>query len=101
MRTKIWSMEDRVTAECECGCCEVQFTKQTYGDAVPFYNISIADSYYDHNPNSLIGRLRRAFGILFGKPVYFNDACLYPEDFDALLTALEELRDNDSKESAV
>ena len=96
MKTRIWSKDDRVSAECDCGCCELQFKKQSYTfehGIETSYDVSIVDSYYDHNPNSLFGRLRRAWGILIGKPVIFNDVYLIDDEFDALLVALQKLRD--------
>ena len=88
--------KDLVAAECDCGCCEVHFTKDTWDfkdGSETSYSIAVLSSYYDNNPNSLVGRLRRAWGILFGKPVYFNDALLNEDEFDALLIALQKLRD--------
>lgn len=84
--------DKRVTVGCSCGCCEVQFTKYVWEELGEVdYDIAIVDSRYDNNPNSILGRVRRALGILFGKPVAFNDACISEERFAKLLEELGEL----------
>ena len=59
--------------KCDCGCCMFVVEKSEWDDGEVNYNISIQDSRYDHNYNTLWGRIKRAFMILFGKPIYYND----------------------------
>ena len=82
-----------VRVQCDCGCSVLEFFKDIWDDGEVNYNVCVLDSRYDHNVNSLFGRLRRAAGVLFGKPVYFNDVLLMPDEFDKLLEDLRELRD--------
>lgn len=84
--------ERYVRVKCDCGCCVVEFLRTDWDNGETDYNIAVLDSRYDHNVNGPIGRLRRAFGILLGKRVYFNDALLSQGEFDALLKALADLR---------
>ena len=93
---RVRASEDRVTVDCDCGCCQVEFSKEVFGgepdDA--YYNISVLDAYYDHdNPNSIVGRIKRAAGVLFGKSVSFNDALITRDEFEELLKTLHETFD--------
>lgn len=82
----------RITVPCDCGCCDLVFEKSVWGDGSVSYDVSVEDSYYDSCPNSLPWRLRRALGILFGKPVPFNDVCIDREDrFASMLAKLGAL----------
>ena len=56
----------------------VEKTKWADGDIN--YNITIQDSRYDHNYNTVWGRIKRAAKVLFGKPVYFNDVYIEGEE---------------------
>jgi hypothetical protein len=56
----------------------VEKTKWADGDIS--YSITIQDSRYDHNYNTLWGRMKRAVKALFGKPVYFSDVHLEGEE---------------------
>ena len=87
-------MEKIVRVPCDCGCCLMEFTKDVWGEGEVTYDLSVLDSRYDHNINGIFGRLRRAAGILFGKPVYFNDVNMSEEKFDALLKELAQLRES-------
>ena len=49
------------------------------------YNFSMQDSDY-YNLNGIVGRIKRAFKALFGKPIHFND--IYIGD----LQKIEEFR---------
>jgi hypothetical protein len=44
------------------------------------YSIAIQDSRYDHNYNTVWGRIKRAASILFGKPIYYSDVYLEGEE---------------------
>jgi len=66
--------------------------KTLWKDGDISYNISIQDSRYDHNYNTIWGRLSRAGKVLFGKPVYYNDVHLEGEErFSALVSDMAEL----------
>lgn len=81
-------MAKMVTKTCSCGCCMLVVERHEDG----CYNVSVMDSRYDHKNKGVLGRLRNAVRILFGKPVYYND--LFIEDkseFEELLKELQEL----------
>lgn len=60
------------------------------------YSLSIQDSRYDHNYNTVWGRIKRADAPLFGKPVYFNDVYIDDEGkFKKLVSDLSELITDD------
>jgi hypothetical protein len=66
--------------------------KAVFENGGAWYNISVQDSRYDNNYNTLWGRLKRAAMALFGKPVTFSDLCLSGEDtFRQLVSDMEEL----------
>lgn len=93
---RVRASEDRVTVDCDCGCCQVEFTKLTFGNELDdtYYNISVVDSYYGHdNPNSIMGRIKRAAGVFFGKRVTFNDALVTEDEFKTLLNDLHQTFD--------
>ena len=82
--------EKLVVRRCECKCCTFVVEKAIWTDGDISYDITIQDARYDHNYNTLWGRLKRAFKALVGKPVYYNDVYLGGEEAYALL--LEELK---------
>ena len=55
-----------------------------------FYEISIIDSYYNDN-RSLWFRIKSAFKVLFGKPIYYNNLILELEDYEAFVKEMEVL----------
>jgi hypothetical protein len=60
------------------------------------YNITIQDSRYDHNYNTLWGRIKRACKVLFGKSVYFSDVYMEKEEtFRKLVKDMESLLESD------
>ena len=66
--------------------------KTVWEDNDVSYNISIQDSRYDHNYNTVWGRIKRAVKILFGKPIYYNDLYLEGEEkFHKLVGDMKEL----------
>lgn len=85
-------MTEYVRIPCECKCCTLEFSKDTWEDEVT-YHACVMDSYYDHEYNGILGRIKRALMALLGKPVYFNDVVMTPESFDVLIAGLEGLRD--------
>lgn len=85
--------EKYIRVRCDCACSTIEFVRTDWEDGETDYNISVLDSYYDHNVNGIWNRIRRAFGVLVSKPVYFNDVLLNQEKFDELVDRLQELRE--------
>lgn len=82
----------RITLPCDCKCCLFVVEKTIWEDGDINYNISIQDSRYDHNYNTLWGRIKRAAKTLFGKPIYYNDVYLEGEEtFQQLVEGINEL----------
>lgn len=69
-----------ITLPCDCKCCMLVIEKSAWKDGGISYNISIQDSRYDHNENTLRGRVKGAAKILFGRPIYYNDVHLEGEE---------------------
>lgn len=87
------SRDDRyVRVPCDCGCAVLEFIRFDWDGEYQF-EANVLDSRYDHNVNGLLGRLRRAFGVLVSKPVYFNGVSLTEEEFGELLDRLVELKE--------
>lgn len=81
-----------VTRPCDDKCCMLVVEKCVYGKNDVDYNISIQDSRYDHNYNTIWGRICRAASILFSRPIYYNDLLLTGEEkFHDFVKELEEL----------
>lgn len=77
---------------CDCKCCMFVVEKTMWEDGDINYNITIQDSRYDHNYNTLWGRIKRAAKILFGKPIYYSDVHLNDEaTFLKLVEDMDEL----------
>lgn len=66
---------------CDYKCCMFVIEKTVWEDGDISYNISVQDSRYDHNYNTLWGRIKRAAKVLFGKPIYYKDLYLEGEEF--------------------
>ena len=82
----------RITLPCDCKCCMLVIEKTVWEDGDISYDISIQDSRYDHNYNTLWGRLKRAAKTLFGKPIYYNDVHLEGEEiFQQLVEDINKL----------
>ncbi|MCI1954931.1 MAG: hypothetical protein LKJ21_00965 [Oscillospiraceae bacterium] len=70
--------------------------KTKWEDGDISYSLSIQDSRYDHNYNTVWGRIKHAAAPLFGKPVYFNDVYIDDEGkFKKLVGDLSELITDD------
>ena len=81
-----------ITLPCDCMCCMFVVEKTKWEDGDVSYNITVQDSRYDRNYNTLWGRLKRACKALFGKPVYFSDVHMESEDtFKKLIKDMENL----------
>lgn len=81
-----------IVLPCDCKCCMLVIEKTVGEDGDVSYNISIQDSRYDHNYNTVWGRIKRAVKVLFGKPIYYNDLYLEGEEkFHKLVDDMEAL----------
>jgi len=84
--------EKMIVLQCDCKCCMFVIEKTIWEDGDISYNITIQDSRYDHNHNTIWGRLKRACKALFGKPVYFNDVHMEGEErYKNLVSDMTEL----------
>ena len=84
--------EDTVYLKCDCGCSMLVVDRDIWDDGEINYNISVQDSRYDHNYTTLLGKLKSAIKILFGKPVYYSDVFINnPDDYKALVEKLNKL----------
>jgi len=85
-----------IAMPCDCRCCMFVVEKTIWEDGDISYSITIQDSRYDHNYNTLWGRVKRACKVLFGKPVYFNDVHMEGEEtFKKLVNDMESLIESD------
>lgn len=81
-----------ITRPCDCKCCMFVVEKTRWEDGDINYSITIQDSRYDHNFNTLWGRIKRASRILFGKPIYYNDVHMENEEaFRSLVNDMQNL----------
>jgi len=84
--------ETTVFLKCDCGCSMFVINKSVWDDGEVNYNITVQNSRYDHNHTTLWGRIKSAFKILFGKPVYYSDVYIdKPEKFREFVRKLNEL----------
>jgi len=84
--------ETTVMLKCDCGCSMVVVDKTTWDYGEANYNISVQDSRYDHNYTTLLGRIKSAMKILFGKPVYYSDVYIEkPEKFREFVGELNKI----------
>ena len=91
-----------ITLPCDCKCCMFVVEKTIWEDGDINYNITIQDSRYDHNYNTLWGRIKRAASILFGKPIYYNDVYLDGEEiFTKLVKDMDELSKSNLNEEVI
>jgi len=90
--------ESSVRLKCSCGCSTVVVEKTEWDDGGIDYDISVQDSRYDHNYTTVLGRIKTAAKILFGKPVYYSDVYIdkpekykkFVEDISALCVEIRE-----------
>lgn len=83
-----------ITLPCDCKCCMFVIEKTVWEDGSIDYDISIQDSRYDHNYNTLWGRIKRAIKILLGKSIYYNDVYLNGEEtFEQLINDMKHLKE--------
>ena len=81
-----------IILKCDCGCSMFVVEKSVWDDGEIDYNISVQDSRYDHNYNTLWSRIKSAFTILFGKPVYYSDVYINdPERYKEFVNQMNSL----------
>ena len=81
---------------CDCKCCMFVIEKTQWEDGDISHNITVQDSRYDHNINTVWGRLKRAAKVLFGKPIYYNDVHLEGvERFEQFVQEMQDLAKTD------
>jgi hypothetical protein len=84
--------ETTVILKCDCGCSMFVVEKSEWDDGEINYNITVQDSRYDHNYTTLLGKIKNAMRILFGKPVYYSDVYISePEKFKEFIKQLNTL----------
>ena len=85
-----------ITLPCDCKCRMFVIEKTQWEDGDISYNITVQDSRYDHNFNTLWGRLKRAASVLLGKPIYYNDVHLEgTERFEQFVQEMQDLAKTD------
>ena len=88
-----------VLLPCDCHCCMMVVERVEWDDGDVDYNVAVQDSRYDHDYNTIWGRIKRAAKALFGKPVYFNDVYIDdPARFAQWVDELRALAEDDRKE---
>ena len=84
---------------CDCKCCMFVVEKTIWKDGDISFDLSIQDSRYDHNYNTIWGRLKRAAKTLFGKPIYYNNVHLEGEStIRKFIEDMSKLADSDLNE---
>jgi hypothetical protein len=84
--------ESSVMLKCSCGCSMFVAEKTVWEDGDISYNLTVQDSRYDHNYNTIWGRVKSAMKVLFGKPVYYSDVYIdKPEKFKEFVDQLNKL----------
>ena len=84
--------EKSIYLKCDCNCSMFVIDKTIWSDGDISYNILVQDSRYDHNYTMVWGRIKSAFKILFGKPVYYSDVYIdNPEKFTDFVKQINDL----------
>ena len=89
--------ETSVMLKCDCGCSMLVVDRTKWDEGDISYNIMVQDSRYDHNYTTILGRIKTAMKILFGKLVYYSDIYIEkPETFKGFVEKLNDLCKNDN-----
>ena len=88
-----------VYLKCDCNCSMFVVDKTIWDDGDVDYNITVQDSRYDHNHGTICSRIKSAFKILFGKPIYYSDVFISnnPKKFKKFVNELSELCESEDK----
>jgi len=85
-----------ITLPCDCKCCMFVIEKTQWEDGDISYNITVQDSRYDHDFNTVWGRLKRAASTLFCKPICYSDVFLDgTERFEQFVQEMQDLANTD------
>jgi hypothetical protein len=87
------STAECVCLKCDCGCTTVVFEKFDWdsdGEHVD-YNISFQDDFIYGKATGLLERIKRAFKILTGKPVYYAEVSVNKERMKEFLKSAMEI----------
>lgn len=87
--------DNTIILRCNDYCSMLVVDKFQWQDKTIDYNVSMQDSYIYSPHNTFIGRIKRAFKALFGKPVYYNDLIVCESDIIKLRDELTRLIDKD------
>lgn len=55
------------------------------------YSISFQDSRCDHKNFSILNRVKNAFKLLTGKPIYYSEVCVSGDLFNEFIEKVNEL----------
>jgi len=86
--------QQAVILRCSCAgqCGMIVVDKNVYPDEEANYSITFQDSRYDHNNNTLFGRIKQSCKVLFGKPIYYSDVYIEnPQKFADFVKELNGL----------
>jgi hypothetical protein len=98
-KEKLDKQEESVYLKCTCRCSMFVVDKTKWGDGEIWYNITVQDSRYDHKNTTFLGRVKSAFKILFGKPIYYSDVFLDdPNKYRQFVAQLQDLCEKESKD---
>jgi len=92
------------TLRCDCAgqCATLVVDRDMCSDGEVSYSISMQDSRYDHRHNSVLGRIKSSFKILFGKPIYYSDIYIGdPQKFADFVNKLNEIVENKETQKGV
>lgn len=77
------------TIPCDCRCCMIVVEKYEFDDTIEF-GISTMDPYY-RSYNGIVVRIKNAFKVLFGKPIYYNSAVISHDKMEEFVNDLVEM----------
>lgn len=58
----------------------VIFSKYTWNDDMPDYEINIVDRYCDKKHSGIANRFKRAWHAFWAKPIYYSGICVQDQD---------------------
>ena len=92
IKTALAKQEHCAYLRCDCNCSMFEVHKTIWPDGDTDYNIMVTDSRYDHNHTTMWGRIKSAYKILLGKPVYYSDVYISGDtDPDKFKNFVDEL----------
>ena len=83
--------EDRITLRCRCGLEAAVFTKYLHYDGDVSFELTIEDSYIGGDYKGFFGRIRRAWGAFWSKPVVYTG--IYYEEHSTVRKFLTDCLD--------